>query len=116
MALLKQIKRLQAAEYSRELSSKVLYGQLLQAKIGHKLGGPRRFGFERVLVDEHDRPIQTLKRGQSKALNNQRVVYAVGSADEVKVIRDIFTWYTRDRMSIRKICRRLTDLGVSAGD
>jgi DNA invertase Pin-like site-specific DNA recombinase len=116
MALLKQIKRLQAAEYSRELSDKVLHAQLLQAKIGHKLGGSRRFGFERVLVDEHDRPIQKLERGQTKALNNQRVVYTIGQADEVKVIRDIFTWYTRDRMSIRKIAERLTDLGAPTGD
>lgn len=116
MTLLKQIRRLQAAEYSRELSSKVLYAQLLQAKIGHKLGGPRRFGFERVLVNEHDQPIQRLERGQTKALNNQRVVYAIGQADEVKVVRDIFTWYTRDRMSIRKISERLTDLDAPAGD
>lgn len=116
MALLKQIKRLQAAEFSRELSAKVLHAQLLQAKVGHKLGGPRRFGFERMLVDEHDRPIQMLLRGQTKALNSQRVVYAVGSAGEVKVIRDIFTWYTRDRMSIAKISRHLTDLGVPAAD
>lgn len=116
MALLKQIKRLQAAEYSRELSSKVLYAQLLQAKIGHKLGGPRRYGFDRVLVDEHDRPIQKLERGQTKALNNQRVVYAIGPDAEVKVIRDIFTWYTRDRMSMRQIVKRLTELGIPAGD
>lgn len=116
MTLLKQIKRLQAAEYSRELSSKVLYAQLLQAKIGHKLGGPRRFGFERVLVNEHDQPIQKLERGQTKALNNQRVVYAIGQAEEVKVVRDIFTWYTRDRMSMRKISKQLTDLDVPAGD
>ncbi|ABQ66557.1 Recombinase [Rhizorhabdus wittichii RW1] len=116
MALLKQIKRLQAAEYSRELSSKVLYAQLLQAKIGHKLGGPRRFGFERVLVDEDDQPIQKLERGQAKALNNQRVVYAIGPSDEVKVIRDIFTWYTRDRMSIQKIAERLTDSDAPTGD
>lgn len=116
MALLKQIKRLQAAEYSRELSGKVLHAQLLQAKIGHKVGGPRRFGFERMLVDQHDRPIQILKRGETKALNNQRVVYVRGSDEEVKVVRDIFTWYTRDRMSIAQIVRRLTDLQIPAGD
>jgi len=116
MALLKQIKRLQAAEYSRELSGKVLYAQILQAKIGHKLGGSRRFGFDRILVDEHDRPIQRLEPGQTKALANQRVVYAVGSDDEVKVIRDIFTWYTRDRMSIRQIGKRLIDTNAPRGD
>lgn len=116
MALLKQIKRLQAAEYSRELSGKVLHAQLLQAKIGHKVGGPRRFGFERMLVDEHDRPIQILKRGESKALNSQRVIYVRGSDEEAKVIRDIFAWYTRDRMSLRQIAKRLTDLQIPAGD
>lgn len=116
MALLKQIKRLQAAEYSRELSAKVLYAQLLQAKIGHKLGGSRRFGFDRILVDEHDRPIQRLERGQTKALNNQRVVYAIGPDEEVRVIRDIFAWYTRDRMSIRQIAMRLVDLDMPRGD
>ncbi|SEH14847.1 Site-specific DNA recombinase [Sphingopyxis sp. YR583] len=116
MALLKQIKRLQAAEFSRELSGKVLHAQLLQAKIGHKVGGPRRFGFERMLVDEHDWPIQILKRGESKALNNQRVVYVRGSDAEVKVIRDIFTWYTRDRMSLRQIAKHLNELQIPAGD
>jgi DNA invertase Pin-like site-specific DNA recombinase len=116
MALLKQIKRLQAAEYSRELSTKVLLAQLLQAKIGHKVGGPRRFGFDRVLVDQNDRPIQRLKRGETKALNCQRVVYAVGSDDEVKVVRDIFMWYTKEQMSIRQIVKRLTALGIPAGD
>ncbi len=116
MALLKQIKRLQAAEFSRELSNKVLHAQLLQAKIGHKLGGPRRYGFDRILVDENDRPIQKLERGQTKALNNQRVVYAIGPAEEVQVIRDIFAWYTRERLSIRRIVKRLTDLGIPAGD
>lgn len=116
MALLKQFKRFQAAEFSRELSHKVLYAQLLQAKIGHKLGGPRRFGFERILVDEHDQPIQKLKPGQTKAFNNQRVVYAVGPDHEVQVIRDIFTWYTRDRMSFRGIAKRLNEMGVAAGD
>lgn len=116
MSLLKQIKRLQAAEYSRELSGKVLNAQLLQAKMGHKLGGPRRFGFNRVLVDRHDRPIQKLERGETKALNDQRVIYAIGPDEEVKVVRDIFSWYTRDRMSIRQIVRRLTALQIPAGD
>jgi DNA invertase Pin-like site-specific DNA recombinase len=116
MALLKQIKRLQAAEFSRELSGKVLHAQLLQAKVGHKLGGPRRYGFDRVLVDQHDRPIQKLERGQQKALNDQRVIYAIGPDAEVKVIRDIFTWYTRDRMSIMQIAKRLADLGTPTAD
>ncbi|WP_137751602.1 recombinase family protein [Sphingopyxis sp. L1A2A] len=116
MMLLKQIKRLQAAEFSRELSEKVIYAQLLQAKIGHKIGGPRRYGFDRMLVDQHDRPIQKLKRGETKALNCQRVVYVRGSDQEVQVIRDIFAWFTRDRMSMKGIAERLTNMEIPAGD
>lgn len=116
MALLKQIKRVQAAEFSRELSQKVLYAQLLQAKVGHKLGGHRRYGFERILVDDRDRPVQKLERGQTKALNNQRVVWAVGASEEVSVIRDIFRWYGTDCMSMVAIARRLDSKGVAPAD
>jgi hypothetical protein len=116
MALLKQIKRLQAAEFSRELSEKISQAILLQAKIGHKQGGPRRFGFDRILVDENGQPIQKLSRGQTKALNDHRVVYAVGSDEEVKIIRDIFAWYTRDQKTLRSIAKHLNDTGIPAGD
>ncbi|KQZ29377.1 recombinase family protein [Caulobacter sp. Root1472] len=115
-ALLKQFKRFQAAEFSRELSHKVLFAQLLQAKIGHKLGGHRRYGFERVLVDEHDRPVQKLERGQTKALNNQRVVWAIGADEEIAVIRDIFRWYGTDCMSMVAIARRLDAKGIPPAD
>lgn len=115
-ALLKHFKRFQAAEFSRELSHKVLFAQLLQAKIGHKLGGHRRYGFERILVDEHDRPVQKLERGQTKALNNQRVVWAVGASEEIAVIRDIFRWHGTDCMTMVAIARRLNDMGVPPAD
>jgi len=116
MALLKQIKRVQAAEFSRELSHKVLYAQILQAKIGHKLGGHRRYGFERIMVDEHNRPVQKLERGQTKALNNQRVVWAVGANEEIAIIRDIFRWYGTDCMPMDAIARRLNEMGVPPAD
>src|SRR3546814_18683318 len=102
MNLLKQIKRLQAAEFSRELSGKVIHGQLLQAKIGHKIGGPRRYGFDRMLVDQNDKPIQKLKSGETKALNSHRVVYVSGSDEEAQTIKDIFRWYCRDRLEERR--------------
>jgi DNA invertase Pin-like site-specific DNA recombinase len=115
-ALLKQFKRFQAAEFSRELSQKVLFAQLLQARVGHKLGGNRRYGFERVLVDEHDRPVQKLEPGQTKALNSQRVVWAAGASEEIAVIREIFRWYGTDCMSLVAIARRLDETGVPTAD
>lgn len=115
-ALLKQFKRFQAAEFSRELSQKVLFAQLLQARIGHKLGGNRRYGFERVLVDEHDRPVQKLEPGQTKALNSQRVVWAIGASEELAVIQEIFRWYGTNCMSMAAIARRLDETGVPAAE
>src|SRR3546814_2958519 len=69
-----------------------------------------------MLVDQHDRPIQKLKRGETKALNCQRVVYVRGSDQEAQVIRDIFAWFTRDRMSMKGIAERLTNMKIPAGD
>jgi len=116
MNLLKQIKRLQAAEFSRELSGKVIHAQILQARIGHKIGGPRRYGFDRMLVDQNDKPIQILKRGETKALNCHRVVYVRGSDEEAQTIKNIFRWFTRDCLCLTEIARRLNDARVPAGD
>jgi DNA invertase Pin-like site-specific DNA recombinase len=110
--LLKQIKRLMAAEYSRELSGKVLRAQLLQAQLGHKQGGPRPYGFRRVVVDHKGRERLTLETGQWKALSDQRVVYAHGPEHELAVIRDIFRMYTQGRLSVRALAAKLNETGA----
>jgi DNA invertase Pin-like site-specific DNA recombinase len=116
MALMKQIKRLMAAEYSRELSGKVLRAQMLQAKLGHKQGGERRYGFRRVVIDHAGREVMTLERGQSKVLSDHRVIYAHGPEHELQVIRDIFRMYNRDRLSFRGVARRLNEAGAPSKD
>jgi hypothetical protein len=51
-ALFKVLKRIMAAEYSRELSRKVFEGQLRTFENGFKLGGVAGYGLRRMLVDE----------------------------------------------------------------
>ena len=50
--IMKNIKRVMAAEFSRELSAKVHAGQSRLVRLGFKMGGPVGYGLQRLLVDE----------------------------------------------------------------
>ena len=50
--LLKNVKRVMAGEYSRELSVKVFAGQCRLIEHGFRQGGPAGFGLRRLLIDE----------------------------------------------------------------
>src|SRR6201987_5494792 len=67
--IVKNIKRVMAAEYSRELSAKVHAGQSRYARLGFKMGGMVAYGLERVLVDEMSLPKAVLGAGEHKCLS-----------------------------------------------
>ncbi|MGY3506654.1 MULTISPECIES: recombinase family protein [unclassified Bradyrhizobium] len=67
-SIVKNIKRVMAAEYSRELSAKVYAGQCRFARLGYKLGGYPGYGLLRELVDEKEQSKGVLKKGQRKYL------------------------------------------------
>src|SRR6202043_632453 len=67
-SIVKNIKRVMAAEFSRELSAKVHAGQLRQAALGFRQGGPLGYGLRRELIDENRLSKAYLKRGQQKNL------------------------------------------------
>src|SRR5215813_4290252 len=62
--IVKNIKRVMAAEYSRELSTKVHAGALRWARLGFRMGGPRVYGLQRLAVDEDSRPKGILADGE----------------------------------------------------
>ncbi|WP_225129879.1 recombinase family protein [Bradyrhizobium sp. IC3123] len=51
-SIIKNIKRVMAAEFSRELSGKVHAGAMRLARLGFKMGGPAPFGLERQVIDD----------------------------------------------------------------
>jgi len=106
-SILKNLKRVMAAEFSRELSVKVHTGQLRVAASGFRVGGPLGYGLRRELVDENGLSKGFLKRGQQKNLKTDRVVLRLGPPKEVEVIRRIFAEYVGDRRSQEEIVRRL---------
>lgn len=111
-ALMKQLKRLMAAEASRELSAKTVAGQLLQARLGHRQGAPLIYGVQRVLVDRRGRPLSVLERGSWKAQRDHHVILRPGPAHELVVVRWIFRRFLLRGATPTSIARELNAAGV----
>src|SRR3546814_16580155 len=65
-SIVKHMKRVMAAEYSRDLSARISRAQRQQAKLGFKMGGMAPYGTRRQVVDEHGKRRMTLKHRQDR--------------------------------------------------
>jgi DNA invertase Pin-like site-specific DNA recombinase len=111
-SIVKNLKRVMAAEFSRDLSAKVHAGQLRQAALGFRQGGPLGYGLRRELIDENRLSKGYLKRGQQKNLKTDHVVLRLGLPNEIEVIQRIFRNYVDDRKSEEEIVRQLNREGL----
>jgi DNA invertase Pin-like site-specific DNA recombinase len=105
--IVKNIKRVMAAEHSRELSAKVHTGQCRLAGLGFKQGGPTGYALRRELVDENAQPRGLLKRGERKYLHTDRVKLRPGPESEADIVRWIFSQFVIERKSAAAIARQL---------
>ncbi len=110
-SIVKNIKRVMAAEYSRELSAKVHAGACRFASLGFQLGGPVAYALQRVLVDEKLQPKGFLKKGDRKYLQTDHVRLQPGVANEVAVVKWIFHRFL-DVRSEKAIARELNRHGI----
>lgn len=110
-SVVKNIKRVMAAEYSRELSAKVFAGQARLAKLGFKMGGRVAYGLERFAVDHKSRPKGVLADGEQKFLSTYHVKVRPGTSEERAVVQWIFQEYLRGK-SQACIYRELNRRGV----
>jgi len=106
-SIVKNIKRVMAAEYSRELSVKVHAGACRIARMGFKSGGPTPYALQRVLVDEKSQPKEILKKGDRKYIQTDHIRLQPGGAKEVTVVKWIFRRFL-DVKSEKAIARELT--------
>lgn len=111
-ALIKQVKRVMAGEYSRELSVKTSRARLEHARKGLRVGGPSVFGFRRQIIGEDGNPGRILQYGELKELHAERVRTVFGPPEEVRVIRRIFDLYVRRQWSRADIVRYLHKKGI----
>jgi DNA invertase Pin-like site-specific DNA recombinase len=107
-SIVKNLKRVMAAEYSRELSVKVHAGACRVASLGFKQGGTAGYGLQRELVDENrcSRDV-ILGKGQRKHLQTDRVLVRPGPEQEQRIVAQIFREYVVHRRSQASIARLL---------
>ncbi|HEY4276323.1 MAG TPA: recombinase family protein [Rhizomicrobium sp.] len=113
-SILKNLKRVMAHEYSREISEKVTRAKLQQARLGHKMGGSTVYGFHRMLQDQHGNPRFLLGPGQRKAIRSDRVRFVLGTPAEQEVIRSIFELYVHGAYSFKQIAASFREAGILA--
>lgn len=105
--IVKGVKRAMAGEYSRELSGKVFAGQCRLIELGFRQGGPAGYGLRRVLVDERGEVKSTLKRGEHKSLQTDRVILVAGPDNEIENVRWIYRAFTEDGLQEGEIAQEL---------
>jgi DNA invertase Pin-like site-specific DNA recombinase len=110
--LLKNVKRVMAGEYSRELSVKVFAGQCRLIEHGFRQGGPAGFGLRRLLIDEGRNPKGELGRGDRKSLQTDRVVLTPGPPEEIEHVQRIYSMFVEENKSERDIALELNQRGV----
>jgi hypothetical protein len=101
-----------AAEYSRELSSKVFFAQCRLTLAGYKQGGKAGYGLRRMAVSATGEPKRVLQQGERKSVPTDRVVFIKGPDAEARVVERIYDMYIAERMSDTGIADRLTSEGV----
>lgn len=111
--IMKHLKRVMAAEYSRELAAKVKAAQSRQAAAGYKMGGPAPLGFRRVVVDREGNVRGEPGRGERKGFQGDRVVLLPGPESERRLVRRIYRMYVAGVTS-DAIADRLNAEGVEA--
>ena len=110
-SIVKNIKRVMAAEFSRELGVKVHAGCCRMAGLGYKMGGGIGYGLERLAVDHSSQLKGILKPGERKFLTTDHVRILPGSHEQKTEIRQIFYKFVKGS-SQAKIIRDLNRRGV----
>jgi DNA invertase Pin-like site-specific DNA recombinase len=106
-AMLKNLKRTMAAEWSRERSVRVHSATTQAAIRGYFIGGKPGLGFRRMLVGRDGKSKGILNVGEQRNLRTDHMVLARGPADEVKMVHKIFDLFVKQKLSPQKISDRI---------
>ncbi|KAB0331038.1 recombinase family protein [Janthinobacterium sp. PLB04] len=102
-SIIKSVKRAMAAEYSRELSSKVFAAQCRFVEMGFKQGGRAGFGLRRIPISASGKAKPALGFGERKSHPTDRVLLVPGPSDELEILRGVYDWYVLEKLSESEI-------------
>ncbi len=113
-SLIKSVRRVMAAEYSRDRARLVRYGQARATRMGFHVTGPAPYGLQRVMVGDNGEPVCELRPGEWKALSSHRTVLGPGRSDQLATVQTIFAEFTSMGRTVAEIVRRLNAEGVAS--
>jgi len=105
--LLKHIKRTMAAEYSRDLSEKVIRAQRGLLTQGFWIGGKVPLGLRRVFTRSDGTAIAAPSGAFVRKQQGVRTKLVLGPADEVEFVRKIFALYLSPNATTVSVARKL---------
>jgi DNA invertase Pin-like site-specific DNA recombinase len=114
--VMKTIKRVMAAEFSRELGEKVFSAEKHWAELGYKQGGPAGYGLRRLMVSQDGKQKRLLAKGEIKCLQSDRVVLVPGDPQEVACVREMFRLAVEERRTPSYIACELNRRGLKPGN
>jgi len=110
--IVKTFKRVNAGQFSRDLSTKVSAGKRRLIRKGFRQGGQPGYALRRMVVDENGTPKGSLTLGEQKFLQTDRVILIPGPDEEVQLVRQIYQWFVKDGLSATDITRHLNEIGL----
>jgi DNA invertase Pin-like site-specific DNA recombinase len=110
--VLKSLRRVIAAEYSRELSLKCFRGQKRVAELGFCVGGCAPYGFRRATIRSDGSKRAIMQLGEHKSVSSDRVTLVAGPAMEVGIVRRIFRYLLRQQLTPNAIAEQLNKEGI----
>lgn len=105
--VLKTVKRVAAADYSRQLSKRVFFGQCRIVTLGFFRGGFASYGLRRQMLDAGGAPKAILERGQRKSLQTDRIILRPGPRSEIETVERIFTSFVNEKKLGTEIAAQL---------
>ena len=91
--LLKVVKHAEAHEYSMKLSEVTLRGAKSHSALGHSAGGAAPFGYDRLEIDQGERPVRVMKASSDWKSNKLHRVVWTPSPTAAPVVRWLFETY-----------------------
>jgi len=111
-SVLKFLKRMAAADFSRELGVKTFAGKTRLALLGFRMGGNAGYGLRRMMISARLTPKQTLEQGEYKSLSTDRIILVPGPSNEVECVANIYKMATQDKLGPTQIARRLNRASI----
>jgi DNA invertase Pin-like site-specific DNA recombinase len=97
--ILKALKRVMAAEYSRELGVKCFAGKERLAQLAFRMGGQAGYGFRRLVLAAEGEAKRKLESSEYKYLKTDRITLVPGPTDEVSCVQELFRLALHKRFS-----------------